>query len=1254
MVVAVTAAALWPRVTNAEFIQQGKLVGTGGTGVIHQGCTVALSADGNTAIAGGWGDNGGAGAAWVFSRAGGAWTQQGGKLVGLGAIGPFPSGQGWSVAVSGDGNLALVGANSDKNNLGAVWAFARSGGTWTQQGDKLVGSGAVGAAQQGWSVALSADGTTALIGGYYDHDGVGAVWVFTRSGGTWTPQGAKLVGSGAVGNAGQGTSVALSYDGNTAIVGGSNDNGQAGAVWVFTRSGATWTQQGGKLVGSSAVGKAHQGQSVAISADGNTATVGGPSDNSNTGAIWVFTRVSGVWVQQGGKLATSGFASVGQSVAVSADGNTLAAGGGSGPGATWVFKRSGGGWTQYYDKLVGTGALGDAQQGQAVAISADGATLLVGGPSDNSSVGAAWVFSGARPLIYVPSTAHSPGVPPTFWKTRFELHNRGTVQAQYSIALLQRDQDNSNPQTANFQLDPGKSVLYTDALADLFGFTGAATLRTTVTAGDLLVSANTYNDQPTGTFGQYIPGLGDDKATSENQEVRVVQLSYSPDSSTGFRTNIGVASACGVAITVNVDLYTKAGVYLGQRTFDLGPYGSKQETNSFSKVTSQAVDSGYAIVKSTTPGARYFAYGSVVENRTGDPIYVPATTAAASSVQTAGAGFIQQGPKLLGTGGIGINIHQGWSVALSGDGNTALEGGYIDNNGAGAAWAFTRQGGAWTQQGSKLVGSGALGSAGQGWSAALSPDGNTALVGGFQDNSGAGAVWVFTRSGTTWTQQGSKLVGSGAVGKPEQGYSVAISQDGNTALVGGPYDNSSTGAAWVFTRSGGTWTQQGDKLVGTGAVGNAQQGNSVAISADGNTAIVGGYGDDSNAGAAWVFTRSGGTWTQQGGKLVGSGAVGKGYQGMSVAVSADGNTAFIGGGPDNTSTGAIWVFTRSGGVWTQQGSKIAGPEAGAYIGQSVSVSADGNIFVTGGGPFGPGGYGAARVFTRSGGVWTLLGNKLQGNDAVGSAQQAQAVAISADGSTILAGGPSDNSSTGGSMGATWAYTNRRATIYVPSTAHSQGVPPTFWKTRFELHNRGTVQVQYSIALLQRDQDNSNPQTANFQLDPGQSVLYTDALSSLFGFTGAATLRTTVTSGDLLVSANTYNDQPTGTYGQFIAGLGDDKATSENQEVRLVQLSYSPDASTGFRTNIGVASACGVAITVNVDLYTKAGVYLGRRTFDLRPYESKQETNSFSKVTSQAVDSGYAIVNSTTPGARYFAYGSVVENRTGDPIYVPAQ
>jgi hypothetical protein len=137
-----------------------------------------------------------------------------------------------------------------------------------------------------------------------------------------------------------------------------------------------------------------------------------------------------------------------------------------------------------------------------------------------------------------------------------------------------------------------------------------------------------------------------------------------------------------------------------------------------------------------------------------------------------------------------------------------------------------------------------------------------------------------------------------------QGSSVALSADGNTAIVGGDGDP----ATWIFIRSGSAWSQQGNKLVGTGAIGSVNQGNSVSISADGNTAMVGGWSDDSGIGATWVFTRNGSTWSQQGSKLLGTGASGWSHQGTSVSLSADGKTAMLGGNNDDNNIGAAWVF----------------------------------------------------------------------------------------------------------------------------------------------------------------------------------------------------------------------------------------------------------------------------------------------------------------------------------------------------------
>jgi hypothetical protein len=407
--------------------------------------------------------------------------------------------------------------------------------------------------------------------------------------------------------------------------------------------------------------------------------------------------------------------------------------------------------------------------------------------------------------------------------------------------------------------------------------------------------------------------------------------------------------------------------------------------------------------------------------------------------QPASARFNQQGQKLVGSGAVNApsGAEQGLAVALSADGNTMIEGGEDDNDFVGAAWVFTRSASVWSQQGTKLVpNDNAPGQVFFGSSVALSADGNTAVIGGFGDNFGVGAAWVFKRVGGVWTQQGSKLFVAGGV---DQGLSVAISGDGNTLIEGGP-TTFPAGAAWVFTQSGGVWTQQA-MLTGMGESGNGGFGDSVALSGNGNTAVVGGPSDNgipgNGIGAVWVFTRSGSTWTQQGSKLVGTGAVGAAEQGFSAALSSDGNT-LIEGGPNNSNAGAAWVFTQSGGVWSQQAMLVgSGAVPLSNQGVSVALSANGNTAMVGSGEDN-GNAGAAWIFIRSGGAWNQLGGKLIGSGAVNPARQGRGVALSSDGYTAAAGGFGDSSS----LGAVWVFFN-----HAPADAHdfnSDGFADVLW------------------------------------------------------------------------------------------------------------------------------------------------------------------------------------------------------------------
>jgi FG-GAP repeat len=403
-----SAGARFP-VTVDPFVQDGaKLSPTGASGSGSFGWSVALSADGSTALVGAPADNDRKGAAWAFVRSGSTWTQQGAKLTplpgdreeGQGIFGESRFGEfGSSVALSADGNTALIGAEGDLEEEGAAWFFVRSGSTWSQQGGPeipFLGSGGnegvpyeSAESRFGSAVSLSADGNVALVGAPDANDGEGIGFLYTRSGSKWSEL-ANLEANDESGAAGSelGTSVALSADGTTALLGGPADGLTAGqdpgAAWVFSKSSGPWAQQGPKLTGSEESGtKSAFGDAVALSADGNTAVIGAPQDSSRAGAAFAFVRSGTTWSQQGPKLLAegeSGAGGFGSSVALSSDGDTALLGSpeeSSSTGSAWVFSRSGTTWAQV-EELTGAGVEPGAQFGRVVALSGDASTALIG------------------------------------------------------------------------------------------------------------------------------------------------------------------------------------------------------------------------------------------------------------------------------------------------------------------------------------------------------------------------------------------------------------------------------------------------------------------------------------------------------------------------------------------------------------------------------------------------------------------------------------------------------------------------------------------------------------------------------------------------------------------------------------------------------------------------------------------------------------------------------------------------------------
>jgi hypothetical protein len=440
----------------------------------------------------------------------------------------------------------------------------------------------------------------------------------------------------------------------------------------------------------------------------------------------------------------------------------------------------------------------------------------------------------------------------------------------------------------------------------------------------------------------------------------------------------------------------------------------------------------------------------------------------------------------------------GVTLAMSADGNTIAvstpheDGGATGVNGnqrdesawdSGAVYVFVRSGRSWTQQ-AYIKASNTQSSDKFGFALALSGDGNTLAVGATLEDSAArringdqadnaassaGAVYVFSRTRTTWAQQ-AYIKASNADAGDQFGWSVALSHDGSTLAVGAQSEGSAAtgingnqadnsapdaGAAYVFVRRGSAWSQQA-YIKASNAQGGDRFGFCLALSGDGHTLGVCGYDEDGGAkgvdgvmdegapgsGAAYVFVRRGTAWTQDA-YLKASNTIRAAAFGSAIAVSADGGTLAVGAADedglsrgvdgdqsttanDDGSAGAVYVYGRTTAGWRQQAyvkSFNIGPTD--LFGIRLALSRDGSVLAagapgqTGGGrgvtanpeDFSAPESGAAYVFVRSGGRWTQHAY-LKAPNADAFDQFGSGVALSADGATLAAAANGDDSGSG--------------------------------------------------------------------------------------------------------------------------------------------------------------------------------------------------------------------------------------------------
>jgi hypothetical protein len=788
-------------------------------------------------------------------------------------------------------------------------------------------------------------------------------------------QSAKLLANDGANSDYFGFTVAIS--GETAVVGAyledTSPNTDNGAAYVFTRSAGGWSEQA-KLLANDGAGSDYFGYSVAIS--GDTIVVGAyeedTSSNTSNGAAYVFTRSAGTWSQQAKLLASDAATgdNFGWSVAIS--GETIVVGAyredtspNTENGAAYVFTRSGVTWTQQA-KLLASDRATDDNFGWSVAISGD--TIVVGAyfesTSPNTSNGAAYVFT----------------------------RNAGAWSQQAKL-------------------------LASDAASnDHFGYSVAISVDTIVVGAYLeSTSPNTTNGaayvftRNAGAWSQQVKLLASDAASSDRFGYSVsisgdaiVVGAYRED--TPPNTDNGAA----YVFTRSADVWSEQTKLLASDAAAFDSFGSSVAISGNNMVVGAQFGDGTNL----NQGAAYIF--RVLSNN---------WTQESRKVATDGA----------------ANDLFGYSVAVSGD--TAVVGAYQEdtesNTNNGAAYVFTRSAGAWTQQ-AKLLAADAASNDLFGFNVAIS--GDTIVIGAHQEDTNGpstddGAAYVFTRSGVTWTQQ-AKLVASDPGVLDYFGYSVALS--GDTIVVGAYQEdttpNTGNGAAYVFTRSGVTWTQQA-KLLASDAASDEFFGTSVAISGD--TIVVGARWEDtvpnSENGAAYVFTRSGPTWTQQA-KLLASDAASGDEFGFDVAISGD--TIVVGAFQEdtesNTGNGAGYVFTRSAGAWSQQAKLLASDAAmNDYFGSSVAISGDTVVLGAWGEDTPPNGNnGAAYVFSRSGGAWSqqakLLASGAETFDSFG-------IGVAISGDKIIVGAPYSDASTSTPL------TSNRTDSFVPQAADQGAV-----------------------------------------------------------------------------------------------------------------------------------------------------------------------------------------------------------------------
>lgn len=349
-----------------------------------------------------------------------------------------------------------------------------------------------------------------------------------------------------------------------------------------------------------------------------------------------------------------------------------------------------------------------------------------------------------------------------------------------------------------------------------------------------------------------------------------------------------------------------------------------------------------------------------------------------SSAWSAAAGFTIKNAVLpypslevsILTASNGGSYHQfGTGLSLSTDGNTLAVGspGFYPG---GNVYIYTKNGNSWGNEISLPLPSDYANGDQFGASVSLSANGNMVIVGAPAKNNSRGVVYLYSRSGGSWSliRTFGPDLGTELQSNCEFGRAVLINSSGTNVFIGAPfYANSSFGGVvYQFRDIGGSWAFVSSTFAETGS----KFGRSLAISDDDYTLVVGAYGSSSNQGFVSVLTKSGNSYSTAL-KITASDGQANDAFGVSVAINAYGNTIVIGASGVNSNTGAAYVFTGGGGSWSLQSKLTPSPSQsmGAF-GGSVDISSSGDCAIIGSANIGGSYAGSAGIFMRSSGSWS--------------------------------------------------------------------------------------------------------------------------------------------------------------------------------------------------------------------------------------------------------------------------------------------